>query len=185
MKERFRPIPLLSPVLLPTPHALALQMIIQLGVKPAWFDAFSTAMNIVDSHAPRTPSAGDFRGYMMDSPRFGDTVVPEMLLKVLEPYRKEGCLLDDDKVRLYSKVVQKDSSLRLAIAAAIFGDSMETLFWLQLPRALNFLMIKKANKAPQNVPTSAQTPEIDEASMLSRISSKGKSVPGSGKKIVG
>ncbi|XP_075490715.1 uncharacterized protein LOC142529161 isoform X3 [Primulina tabacum] len=182
MKERFRPVPLLSPVLLPTPHALALRMIIQLGVKPAWFDAFNTAMTIVDSHTPRTPSDGDFRGYMMDSPRVGDTVVPEMLLKVLEPYRKEGCLLDDDKVRLYSKVVQKDSSLRLAFAAAVFGDSMESLFWLQLPHALNHLMFKMANKSPQKVPTSAQTPEIDEASMLSRISSKGKSGPGSGKK---
>lgn len=71
----------------------ALRMIIQLGVKPAWFDAFSTAMNIVDLQTPRTPSAGDFRGYMMDSPRVGDNVVPEMLLKVLEPYRKEGLFL--------------------------------------------------------------------------------------------
>lgn len=85
-------------------------------------------------------------------------------------------------MRLYSKVVQKDSSLRLAFAAAVFGDSMESVFWLQLPHALNHLMFKMANKSPQKVPTSAQTPEIDEASMLSRISSKGKSGPGSGKK---
>ncbi|KAK4430806.1 WD repeat-containing protein 11 [Sesamum alatum] len=178
-KERFRPVPLPSPVLLPTPHALALRMILQLGVKPAWFDAFSTTMN--DWNTPGTPSAGDLRGYMIDSPRVGDSVVPEMLLKVLEPYRKAGCLLDDERVRLYAKVVRKGSTLRLAFAAAIFGESMEALFWLQLPHALNHLMNKLVNKSTQRGPHTARTPEIDEASMLSRISSKGKSVPGSGK----
>lgn len=65
-------------------------MILQLGVKPSWFDAFSTAMNEAYSHVPGTPSAGDLRGYMIDSPRVGDSAVPEMLLKVLEPYHKEG-----------------------------------------------------------------------------------------------
>ncbi|KAL2228867.1 UNVERIFIED_CONTAM: WD repeat-containing protein 11 [Sesamum indicum] len=179
-KERFRPVPLPSPVLLPTPHALALRMILQLGVKPAWFDVFSTTMN--DWNTPGTPSAGDLRGYMMNSPRVGDSVVPEMLLKVLEPYRKAGCLLDDERVRLYAKVVRKGSPLRLAFAAAIFGESMEALFWLQLPHALNHLMNKLVNKSTQRGPHTARTPEIDEASMLSRISSKGKSAPGSGKK---
>lgn len=70
--------------------------------------------------------------------------------------------------------------LRLAFASAIFGESMEALFWLQLPRALNHLMNKLVNKSPQKGPHRAQTPEMDEASMLSRISSKGKSVHGSG-----
>lgn len=69
----------------------ALRMILQLGAKPSWFDAFSTAMN--ESHVHGTPSAGDLRGYMIDSPRLGDSAVPEMLLKVLEPYRREGLLL--------------------------------------------------------------------------------------------
>ncbi|KAL0333972.1 UNVERIFIED_CONTAM: hypothetical protein Sangu_1553400 [Sesamum angustifolium] len=179
-KERFRPVPLPSPVLLPTPHALALRMILQLGVKPAWFDVFSATMN--DWNTPGTPSAGDLRGYMIASPRVGDSVVPEMLLKVLEPYRKAGCLLDDERVRLYAKVVKKGSTLRLAFAAGIFGESMEALFWLQLPHALNHLMNKLVNKSTQRGPHTARTPEIDEASMLSRISSKGKSAPGSGKK---
>ncbi|GFQ04266.1 WD repeat-containing protein 11 [Phtheirospermum japonicum] len=158
MKERFRPVPLPSPVLLPASHALALRMILQFGVKPSWFHAFSSTTNEAYSHIPGTPSAGDLRGYMIDSPCIGDSAVPEMLLKVLEPYRKEGCLLDDERVRLYAKVVNRGSTLRLAFAAAIFGESMETLFWLQLPLALNHFMNK--------------------------ISSKGKSVPGSGKKNV-
>ncbi|KAL0345325.1 UNVERIFIED_CONTAM: WD repeat-containing protein 11, partial [Sesamum radiatum] len=179
-KERFRPVPLPSPVLLPTPHALALRMILQLGVKPAWFDVFSATVN--DWQTPGTPSAGDLRGYMIASPRVGDSVVPEMLLKVLEPYRKAGCLLDDERVRLYAKVVKRGPTLRLAFAAAIFGEIMEALFWLQLPHALNHLMNKLVNKSTQRGPHTARTPEIDEASMLSRISSKGKSAPGSGKK---
>ncbi|KAL0427142.1 UNVERIFIED_CONTAM: WD repeat-containing protein 11 [Sesamum latifolium] len=179
-KERFRPVPLPSPVLLPTPHALALRMILQLGVKPAWFDVFSATVN--DWQTPGTPSAGDLRGYMIGSPRVGDSVVPEMILKVLEPYRKAGCLLDDERVRLYTKVVKKGPTLRLAFAAAIFGEIMEALFWLQLPHALNHLMNKLVNKSTQRGPHTARTPEIDEASMLSRISSKGKSAPGSGKK---
>lgn len=177
IKERFRPVPLPSPVLLPTPHALALRMILQLGVKPSWFDAFSSVMNEEYSHVSGTPSAGDLRGYMIDSPQVGDSAVPEMLLKVLEPYHREACLLDDERVRLYSKVAKRGSTLRLAFAAAVFGESMEALFWLQLPRALNHLMNKLANKSPQKVPHTAQTRKIDEASMLSRISSKRKSLP--------
>ncbi|KAH6761586.1 Transducin family protein / WD-40 repeat family protein [Perilla frutescens var. hirtella] len=177
IKERFRPVPLPSPVLLPTPHALALRMILQLGVKPSWFDAFSLVMNQEYSDVSRTPSAGDLRGYMIDSPHVGDSAVPEMLLKVLEPYHREACLLDDERVRLYSKVVKRGSTLKLAFAAAVFGESMEALFWLQLPRALNHLMNKLTNKSPQKGPHTAQTREIDEASMLSRISSKRKSLP--------
>ncbi|KAL6585966.1 hypothetical protein OROMI_002610 [Orobanche minor] len=183
-KERFRPVPLPSPVLLPTPHALALRMVLQFGVKPSWFHAFSSTTNEAYSCIPGTSSAGDLRGYMIDSPSIGDSAVPEMLLKVLEPYRKEGCLLDDERVRLYAKVVNRGSMLRLAFAAAIFGESMEALFWLQLPHALNHFMNKLVNRLSQKGPHKAQNPEIDETSMLSRISSKGKSVPGSVKKNV-
>lgn len=67
-------------------------MILQLGVKPSWFDAFSSVMNEEYSHVSGTPSAGDLRGYMIDSPQVGDSAVPEMLLKVLEPYHREGLL---------------------------------------------------------------------------------------------
>lgn len=66
-------------------------MILQLGVKPSWFDPFNTSMS--ESYIPGTPSAGDLRGYMINSPRAGDSAVPEMLLKVLEPYHKHGMLL--------------------------------------------------------------------------------------------
>ncbi|CAI9758945.1 unnamed protein product [Fraxinus pennsylvanica] len=181
VKERFRPLPLSSPILLPTPHALALRMILQIGVKPMWFNTFSTTMNKTHSHIPGTPSSGDLRSYMLDSPRVGDSAVLEMLLKVLEPYREEGCLLDDQRVRLYASLVNKGFAARLAFSAAVFGESMEALFWLQLPQALKHMIHKLVNKS-QKGPQPAVTPEIDEASMLSRISSKGKSMPGGGKK---
>ncbi|KAA8523002.1 hypothetical protein F0562_009425 [Nyssa sinensis] len=155
MKERFRPMPLCSPILLPTPHALALRMILQLG---------------------------DLRSYMIDLPPVGDSVVPEMLLKVLEPYRKEGCILDDERARLYATVVNKGSAVRFAFAAATFGESSEALFWLQLPHAFTHLMNKLINKSSQKAPEPASTPQIDDTSILSRITSKGKSMPGTGKR---
>lgn len=62
-------------------------MILQLGVKPSWFNTNSTTHN----HIPgMTSMIGDLRSYMIDLPPIGDSVVPELLLKVLEPYRKEG-----------------------------------------------------------------------------------------------
>ncbi|XP_026391509.1 uncharacterized protein LOC113287062 isoform X2 [Papaver somniferum] len=96
IKERFRPIPPCFPILLPTPHALALRMVLQLGVKPTWFNEAYT-----DGSGFAVPRAGsssrDLCSYMIESqlPTVGDSVVPELLLKVLEPYRKEGgfCLV--------------------------------------------------------------------------------------------
>ena len=55
---------------------------------------------------------------------------------------------------------------------------MEALFWLQLPNALNHLMNKLVKKSPTRVPVPSSTVELDDESMLSRISSKGKPVPG-------
>lgn len=72
--------------------------------------------------------------------------------------------------------------MRFAFAAAMFGESSEALFWLQLPHALNHLMNKSINKSPQKATVSASIPELDDASMLSRITSKGKSVSGREKK---
>lgn len=65
-------------------------MILQLGVKHSWFNT-STIMDkghykILQSGS----STGDLRSYMINSPPVGDSVVPELLLKILEPYRKEG-----------------------------------------------------------------------------------------------
>lgn len=62
-------------------------MIFQLGVKPAWLNTCSTTM---DKWQGTAASTGDLRTYMIDSPPVGDSVVPELLLKVLEPYRTEG-----------------------------------------------------------------------------------------------
>lgn len=66
-------------------------MILQLGVKPAWFNTCSTTLEKRPHQIPGTPlSCGDLRSYIADLPSIGDPVVPELLLKVLEPYRKEG-----------------------------------------------------------------------------------------------
>ncbi|CAL5438889.1 unnamed protein product [Camellia sinensis] len=178
MKERFRPMPLCSPILLPTSHALALRMILQLGVKPAWFNTCST---ITDMRPGTASSTGDLRSYMIDSPPVGDSVVPELLLKVLEPYRKEGCILDDERARLYASIVNKGCAARFAFAAATFGESIEALFWLQLPYALDHLMNKLVKKSPQKAPVPESIPELDDTAMLSRITSKGKQTPETGK----
>lgn len=69
--------------------------------------------------------------------------------------------------------------MRFAFAAAVFGESSEAIFWLQLPCALNHLMNKLIKKPQQKDNTPASVPEIDESVMLSRITSKGKSAPGS------
>ncbi|XP_031097706.1 WD repeat-containing protein 11-like [Ipomoea triloba] len=179
IKERYRPVPLCSPVLLPTPHAMALRTILQLGLKPSWFNTFSSTMDKGHYEVTATPSStSDLCSYMLHSPRIGDSVVPEMLLKVLEPYRREGCLLDNEMVKLYGSIVNKGCAVRLGFAAAIFGEPMEALFWLQLPNAVNHWMKKLVNKSPA-VSQSTSAPELDEAAMLNRISSRGKVAPGS------
>ncbi|KAK6941674.1 hypothetical protein RJ641_027051 [Dillenia turbinata] len=217
VKERFRPVPLCAPILLPTPHALvhyhalfsleaelgiyilltgfpkirecfssivkALRMILQLGVKSSWFNSCGTTLDKRAHHIPGTTSAtGDLRRYMMDSSPVGDSVVPELLLKVLEAYRKEGCILDDERARLYASIAKKGSAVRFAFAAAIFGESSEALFWLQLPHALTHLMNKLVNKSPTPVPVSSI--EVDDTFILRRITSKGKSVPETGKRDI-
>lgn len=72
----------------------ALRMILQLGVKPSWFYLRVLEPDVMHTHIPEhsPASVGDFRSYMIEPtlPSIGDSVVPELLLKVLEPYRKEG-----------------------------------------------------------------------------------------------
>ncbi|XP_057538802.1 uncharacterized protein LOC130816161 isoform X1 [Amaranthus tricolor] len=177
IKERFRPMPLCTPMLLPTPHALALRMILQLGVKPSWFNTSSITIDKRLHHISGTPkSAGELRSYIIDSSYVGDVAVSEMLLKVLEPYRQEGCILDDERARLYAKIMNKGSSVRLAFAAMIFGESAEALFWLQLPRALNHLINKSLIKQPQKNTLSDPVLQVDD---LTEITSCGKTLPGS------
>ncbi|CAH9089514.1 unnamed protein product [Cuscuta epithymum] len=179
IKEKFRPVPLCSPILLPTSHAFALRTILQLGIKPSWFNIFATTKGHHET-PENPPSTGDLRGYMIDSAHLSDSVVPEMLLKVLEPYRREGCIIDDESVRLYAGIVNRGCAMRFAFAAAVFGEPVEAFFWLQLPHALNYWMNELVKKSVIKVPQSAFTSEIDDASMLNRISSKGKVAPGSG-----
>lgn len=180
IRGRFRPMPLCAPILLPTPHALALRMILQLGVKPSWFNTSSTMIDKRPHQIPGTPkSAADLRSYIIEIPPVGDVAVPEMLLKVLEPYRQEGCILDDERARLYAKIMNKGSAVRLAFAATIFGESSEALFWLQLPRALNHLINKTLSKPLQKKSVPEVVSQVDEAALLTRITSGGKSLPGS------
>ncbi|XP_042498165.1 WD repeat-containing protein 11 isoform X2 [Macadamia integrifolia] len=180
IKERFRPMPICSPVLLPTPHALALRMILQLGIKPSWFDTCCETKEAMESQITVVASsATDLRSCMIDTdlPPIGDSVVPELLLKVLEPYRREGCILDEERARLYAAVVNKGAAARFAFAAAVFGESSEALFWVQLPRALSHLMKRLAKKPHHkvSVSASASVPDLGDTPMLSRITSTGKS----------
>ena len=62
-------------------------MILQLGVKPSWLSKRPQLMSGFSA------AGGDLRSHMIDLPPVGDSVVPEMLLKVLDPYRIEGCIL--------------------------------------------------------------------------------------------
>ncbi|KAB2072807.1 hypothetical protein ES319_A07G042300v1 [Gossypium barbadense] len=183
IKERFRPMPLCCPVLLPTPHALALRMILQLGVKPSWFNTTGTTIDKRPHLVPGMASSSeDLRSYLIELPSVGDSVVPELLLKVLEPYRKEGCILDDERARLYATIVNKGCAARFAFAAATFGEVSEALFWLQLPRAINHLMNKLINKSPQKAPISVPNSDLDDKSLLSRITSKEKSTSETGQR---
>ncbi|KAK1312231.1 hypothetical protein QJS10_CPA07g00650 [Acorus calamus] len=178
IRERFRPMSLCLPSLFPTAHALALRMILQLGIKPTWFNFHSTNKeNFPFKISESLASGGDLRSYMIDSvlPIVGDPAVPELLLKVLEPYRREGCILDNGRVGLYASIMNRGFSARFAFAAAIFGEYSEALFWLELPRAL-YHLADKSNKSFQvsvSVPqdkgtfTENQTP-IKEKSLLGR-----------------
>ncbi|KAL4574582.1 hypothetical protein LXL04_021416 [Taraxacum kok-saghyz] len=177
VKERFRPMPLCSPVLLPTPHALALRLILQYGVKPSWFKACSSIPEC-ESETGRSSSVGDLRSYLIDLSPIGDSVVPELLLKALEPYRREGCVLDDERVRQYASVMNKGCAARFSFAAAIFGENLEACFWLQLPRALRHSMNMSGNKSLKKAPVKLPS-AIDESSLLTRMFSKGRSTTNS------
>ncbi|VYS59143.1 unnamed protein product [Arabidopsis thaliana] len=178
VKERFRPMPMYSPILLPVPHALALRMILQLGVKPSWFNTSSTTLE-KRPHLIRgmASSSKDLRSYMIQLPPLGDPVVPEMLLKILEPYRKEGCLLDDERAKLYADVVKKGYAARFAFAASVFGETSEALFWLQLPQAIRHLMNKLTRRSPQKISSPTLDSGADEVAMPSKIPSTGLSSP--------
>ncbi|PWA83323.1 transducin family protein / WD-40 repeat family protein [Artemisia annua] len=128
-------------------------------------------------------SSGDLPSYLIDIPTIGDS---ELLLKVLEPYQREGevrgSILDDERVRQYATILDKGSAARFSFAASIFGETSEAYFRLQLPRALKHLMNNLADKSLQKVSEKSSSSETDDASLLSRISSKGKSATSSSKR---
>lgn len=97
-------------------------------------------------------------------------------------FTAQGCILDDERAKLYAKVVNKGCTVRFAFAAAIFGESSEALFWLQLPHALNYLINKLVNKSPRKAQVAPSNSELDDTTMLKRISSKERSTPGAGMK---
>ncbi|WVZ77962.1 hypothetical protein U9M48_025749 [Paspalum notatum var. saurae] len=178
-KERFRPMPFCLPILFPTAHALALRMILQLGVKPSWFECDISDKLASDSFKV-APAFGDLRSYMIETtlPPIGDAVVAELLLKVLEPYRKEGCILDDGRARLYSAIANKGTYARFAFAAAVFGDFQEALFWLQMPQALRHFLDKSTSRSREKISQSSLHPDSEQASTLSRIASRERSAAG-------
>lgn len=85
-----------------------------------------------------------------------------------------GCILDDERAKLYASVVNKGCAIRFAFAAAMFGESSEALFWLQLPQALKHLTNKLLNKPPLTGHVIESFRNVDETSIMSRITSKGK-----------
>lgn len=65
----------------------SLRVVLQQGVQPSWF------VLEVEGDVQRTPSrGGDLRHHLLtpQNPIMGETVFAEVLLKVLEPYRKAG-----------------------------------------------------------------------------------------------
>lgn len=87
----------------------------------------------------------------------------------------KGCILDDERTRLYASMVYKGSAERSAFAAAIFGEFSEVLFWLQLPHALSHFVDKSANRT-RETSKSSQISEAESVSMLNRITSRERSV---------
>lgn len=83
-----------------------------------------------------------------------------------------GCILDDERAKLYANVLNKGYAMRLAYAAAIFGESSESSFWLQLPLALNHLINKLLKKPQHKDQVAVSNPEVDETSILTKPSSK-------------
>jgi len=93
----------------------------------------------------------------------------------------KGCILDDERARLYASIVYKGSAARFAFAAAIFGEFSEALFWLQLPHALSHFVHKSANRT-QETSESAKNSEAERVSLLNRIASRERCVPDKRKK---
>lgn len=70
----------------------ALRQLLQQGVQPFWVDASISSFE--GDHGGRSPGTptGDLRQFLLDTslPVLGETVVAEVFLKALDPYRKAG-----------------------------------------------------------------------------------------------
>ncbi|XP_024526780.1 WD repeat-containing protein 11 [Selaginella moellendorffii] len=143
--EKSRPMPVYSPALLPYPQASALRILLQTGVSASWFGT-----SPVDRSKSLVEFSGDLRQFLLETnlPAMGDSVVLEILLKALEPFRRTGRLLDAQSIRNYTALSKQGCASRLAFAAAHFGNYLEALFWLQLPRALALLVDGPTEPAP-------------------------------------
>lgn len=86
-------------------------------------------------------------------------------------------MLDDERAKLYADVVKKGCAARFAFAAAVFGETSEALFWLQLPQAIRHMMNKLMRRSLQKIPSPPLASGIDEAAMRGKISSTVISAP--------
>lgn len=90
-------------------------------------------------------------------------------------FHLKGGILDEERVNLYNIVADKGSVMRFAFAAVVFGEYSEALFWLLLPRALKHWKNKIVIKSHQKAPVSNPASEVNNASMLVKITPKDKS----------
>lgn len=94
---------------------------------------------------------------------------------MIEMLMAKGNLLDDEKSKLYSSLVNEGCAARFAFAAAMFGETSEALFWLQLSCAMNHVVKKIANKSPKK--------HFEETTMPCKNTSKRPSTSGFEKNV--
>ncbi|CAI5477828.1 unnamed protein product, partial [Closterium sp. Yama58-4] len=150
--HRFRPSPLCSVALMPAPCALALRLLLQMGVHPAWLEAplppgaqgDGGELGDAEEEAGEEGRArGDLLSFLLHRGQLpggvGDPAMAEVLLKGLQPMRLAGQLMGVEAARAYSKVCGGGVAARCACVAANYGDIQEAHFWLLLPHALRLL----------------------------------------------
>ncbi|CAI5534773.1 unnamed protein product [Closterium sp. Naga37s-1] len=154
--HRFRPSPLCSVALMPAPCALALRLLLQMGVHPAWLEAplppgaqgdggeLGEGQGEGEEEGGEEVGAGgDLLAYVVQRGQLpggvGDPAMAEVLLKGLHPMRTAGQLMGVEAARAYSKVCGGGVAARCACVAAHYGDIQEAHFWLLLPHALRLL----------------------------------------------
>ena len=87
-------------------------------------------------------------------------------------------------MRQYATVINKGCAARFSFAAAVFGESLEACFWLQLPLALKHLFNMLANKPLRKAPLKLPSILAEDKPLLTRTLSKGRSVGGSTNLVV-